>query len=66
MKRIRLAIDAGSASPVPGQVLVEPSGPAIVDPAEYVGMPSLLVDVVQLGGLALGSASSLPMWQPAA
>ncbi len=39
---------------MPGQELMQPGSRVIIDPAEYIGEPSLGIDVVELGGLDQG------------
>jgi hypothetical protein len=43
---------------MPGQELIQLGGGVIVDPAEYIGEPSLRIDVVELGGLDQGEHRS--------
>ena len=43
---------------MPGQELMQPGSRVIIDPAEYIGEPSLGIDVVELGCLDQGKDRS--------
>ena len=43
---------------MPGQELVQLGSRVIIDPAEYIGEPSLRIDVIELGGLDQGEHRS--------
>jgi hypothetical protein len=43
-----------SLLPMPGQELIQLGSRVIIDPAEYIGEPSLRIDVLKLGGLDQG------------